>query len=319
MRRAVPILTLLLVAQLALVAVLYSGGSGSQAAPAQPLAEFDPKAVDAVEITMGDGTSLRIERGDQGWRLPSAEGFPAKSSRVEQLVNRMNGLGGGLPVARTEGARDRFRLAADDFERHITLMADGKKVADVYFGESAGTGRVYARARGRNIIYEAEFPMWQTKAKESGWYDPSTFAVNTANVQQLELADFTLRRGDGGEGWQVDNGGAVQEAQRQKAAQLVQNLVRPKITGVARAEPPAGEPDQAYTVVTSEGDEIRFRYFNTEDGGAHLYRSDQPWRYEVAQKQLARVKNTEPEELLAGQPSGGGAQSASGSSQSDSS
>lgn len=319
MRRAVPILTLLLVAQLALAAVLYAGGSGSQVRQAQPLAEFDPAAVDAVEITMGDGTSLRIERGDQGWRLPAADGFPAKPSKVEQLVNRMNGLGGGLPVARTEGARERFRVAADRFERRITLTAGDEVVADVLFGEAAGTGYVYARAQGRNVIYEAEFPMWQIKAKESRWYDPSTLAVKPANVQQLALADFTLRRGDGGEGWQVRSGGTVKDAQRHKAAQLVQNLVRPKITGVARAEPPAGEPDQAYTVVTSGGDEIRFRYFDIEDGGAHLYRSDQPWRYEVAQKQLAQVNNSAPEKLLAGQPSGGDAQSAVGASQSGSS
>jgi hypothetical protein len=304
MRRAVPILTLLLVVQIALAAVLYAGGTDSQARQAQPLAEFDPETVDAVEITMGDGTSLRIERGDGGWRLPAADGFPAKPSRVEQVVTRMDGLGGGLPVARSESARERFRLAADHFERHITLMADDEKVADVYFGESAGTGRVYARARGRDVIYEAEFPMWQIKAKESGWYDPSMLAVKTANVQRLELADFSLRRGDG-EGWQVDNGGALAEAKRAPAAQLVQDLVRPEIRGVARAEPPAGEPDQAYTVVTSEGREIRFRYFDTEGGGAHLYRGDQPWRYEVKQEQLARIEDSAPQELLAGQSSAG--------------
>lgn len=302
MRRAVVILTLLLVAQIALAAVLYTGGSGSRAVQVRPLAEFDPEAVDAVEVAAGDGSSVRIERGDNGWRLPAADGFPAKPSKVEQVVNRMNGLGGGLPVARSESARERLRLATDQFERHIKLLADDEVVAEVYFGESAGTGHVYARAQGRNLIHEAEFPMWQTKAKEADWYDPSVPAVRTANVQRLELADFSLRRGDG-EGWRVDSGGALEAAKREPAAQLVRDLVRPEIHGVTRAEPPAGEADQAYTVVTGDGSEIRFRYFSTDDGSVYLYRDDQPWRYEVAQEQLARIEESAPQQLLAGQSS----------------
>lgn len=299
MRRAIPILTLLLVAQIVLAAVFYAGGTGSQSVRAQPLAEFDPEAVDAVEITMGDGTSLRIERGDGGWRLPAADGFPVKPSKVEQVVNRMNGLGGGLPVAHTEAAQGRLQVAEDQFARHITLHDGGEVVADVFFGESAGTGYVYGRARGRDVIHEARFPMWQTTAKESSWYETSVLAVNMSEVERLELADFSLHRGD--DGWQVDNGGTIRAAKREPAAQLVRDLVRPEIQGVAMAEPPAGEPDQAYTVVTGDGNEIRFRYFRTEDGGVHLYRGDQPWRYEVAQEQLARIGDSAPQKLLAGE------------------
>lgn len=314
MRRAVPILALLLAGQVALAAWLNLGDDDRQASQARPLAQFDSEAIDAVRIAMGGGTSLRIERMDGDWQLPAADGFPANPSKVEQLVNQMNGLGGGLPVARSEAARERYRLASDQFERRIRLMAGGETVADVYFGESAGTGRVYARARGRDRIYEAEFPMWQTTAKGSRWYDQSELAVKSPNVQRIELAEFSLRRGDGGEGWQVDQGGTLKEASADQASQLVQDLVRPEIQGVAKAEPPTRDAEQAYTVVTADGSEIRFSYFSAEDGSVHLYRSDQSWRYQVAQQQLARIDNSTPQKLLAGQSSSSGDGAQSGSS-----
>lgn len=316
MQRAVPILAILLVGQLALAVWLNAGTGDPQPSQSRPLAQFDSEAIDTVRITMGDGTSLDIERVDGSWQLPAADGFPAKPSKVEQLLGQMNGLGGGLPVAHSEAARERYRLANQQFERRITLMAGDETVADVFFGESAGTGRVYARAQGRERIYEAQFPMWQTTAQASRWYDQSVLAVKSADVRRIELADFSLRRGDGGDRWQVDSGDTREAASSDQASQLVQDLARPEIEGVAKAEPPQREPDQGYTVVTANGSEIRFDYFDSDDGSVHLYRSDQPWRYEVAQQQIARIDNSTPDKLLAGQAassesSDGGAQSGS--------
>lgn len=319
MRRVTIILGAVLAGQLLLAAVLHFGNTRPAAvaeASDRPLATFERDAVDAVRIEGGDGKTLRVERGGDGWRLPGSDGFPARSEAVERLLRALEGFENRLPVARSSSAHERFHVASDSYERRVTLLGDGTALATVYFGSSAGTGRVYARAEGRDMVYEVGFPLWHAAVDASKWHDTSLAQVEPSSVAQVRMPGFRVRRADGGQGWKLVTDGQQEPASADAGAtaKLVRRLAQPGFQGVAKAAPPDGDPALAYTITTREGEEFRYRYFaGGKDGKPTLYRSGQSWAYAVESKQLARLQEATPDTLLAGD--GGGDAGSSGTAQ----
>ncbi len=311
MKRAVPILAGVSAVQLVLAAVLHVSGGRSQAASTAPMAQFERSEIDSMRIAAGPDSSVELTRaGEDTWQLPAADGFSADPARIDRVLSQLGSMETGVPIARSESARERFGVAREDYERRVELVSGGETVATVFFGESAGTGRVYARAQGQDTIREVSFALWQTPAQAGDWLDPSVPAVERQQIRQAKMPEFSLRRGEKQDQWQLVNGDAAKDASANEVSQLLGRLARPQIEGAAKAEPPDGESALAYTLTTEGGEEIRFRYYRTDGDAVHLHRSDQPWRYEVAASRLANLADTNPQTLLAGQSSGDDAQQA---------
>ncbi|MDZ7748548.1 MAG: DUF4340 domain-containing protein [Halofilum sp. (in: g-proteobacteria)] len=314
MRRVTIILGGLLAAQLVLAAALHLGDANRAAAAEgsqQPLASFERSAIDAVRIEGGDGNTLRVARGDDGWQLPGSDGFPARKQSVERLLRDLSGFEQRLPVARSASAHERFKVGAQSYVRRVTLLAGGEPQATVLFGSSAGTGRVYARAEGQDMVYEVRFPLWHAAVDASKWHDTSLVGVEPSSVVQARLPGFLVRRDDSGQGWKVvaDGNGGATSADPGAAAKLVRQLAQPGFQRVARASPPDAAPALAYTLTTREGREVRYRYYGASgDGQPRLFRADQPWAYTVKAKQLARAREGGAEDTACrrGRQSGGG-------------
>ncbi len=308
MRTWLTVLGGLLALQVALALGLWLGdGDDAALAEGAPLARFSADAVRAIEISDGGDAEVRLERGDDGWRIPAAEGFPAGSGDVETLLEGLAGFGDRLPVARSEAARERFGVAADQFERRVRLIGSDGPVATVLFGQSAGPDRVYARAADGSMIYEVGFALRQASADATEWYDREVAGVSMPDVMEVLLPDFRLRRGDSSGTWlALPDGGEVQPAARGKATQFVGRVAQPALEGVVRADAPGREPDLSYRVTTRAGSGIRFAYYRRGDGETvHLHRSDQPWRYSVSADTLDQIAGQNVDALLPGQPSAG--------------
>jgi len=309
MQRWLTILTVVLAVQVVVTLGLWLGGDQETvASQGKPLAQFSPDSVEAVEITGSDGGQVRIERGDDGWQIPAADGFPAAQSDIESLMEALNGFDDRLPVARSEGARERFRVAEGQFERRLRLIGSDGPVATILFGQSAGPDRVYARAADASMIYEVGFALRQASADAADWYDRAVAGVSMADVTEVRLPEFRLRRGEASSEWlALADGGEVQPAARGKATQLLGRVAQPALEGVARGEAPERAPDLNYSITTREGEAIRFAYYRNEgDETVHLYRSDQPWRYGVSQETFDRLAGQSVDALLPGQSKSAG-------------
>ncbi len=309
MRTWLTILGGLLALQVALALGLWLGdGDDAALAEGAPLAQFSPEGVRAIEIAGSDDAQVRLERGDDGWRIPAADDFPAAQSDVEALLNGLDGFDDRLPVARSEAARERFRVADEQFERRVRLIGSDGPVATILFGQSAGPDRVYARAAGGSMIYEVGFALRRASADATDWYDGDVAGVPMGEVMEVRLPDFRLRRGDASGTWlALPDGGEVQRAARGKATQLVGRVAQPALEGVARGDAPSRDPELAYTITTREGGTVRFAYYRATEGEAvHLHRSDQPWRYRVSNQTFDRIAGQDLEGLLPGQSSDSG-------------
>jgi len=308
MKRAITVLSVLLAAQLILAAGLWLGGRANGSAKPSRLVAVDASRVKQLIITGAKGDSLKLQRTADGWTLPGAGGFPAKSGQAKTLLSQLTAKERRVPVARSDAARSRFHVTADDFERRVVLGDADSPQATIYLGESAGAGRVYARNADSDDVYEVSFDLWQASAKPKDWFDKATARVDPADVKQVDMPGFSLIRAK--EGWKFAKARDGQEPDPGKAAELVTKLAGPDFTAVAKEKPPQGKPELSYTITAKDGKQVTYHYYQgTKDDSRILVREDQPWRYAVAAKQLAGVEKADAKGLLADKSSGKGGKS----------
>ena len=128
MKKWIPVLSLLLVAQLGLALAVSLGGEKYGAFQAEePLLAFDKDAVDSIRIEDGK-QSVQLEKKDAHWLLPDKKGFPASNDQVEALLAKRLAR---IPVGFMGDGRDTANAAvflASDEARFVTgaeIVVDG--------------------------------------------------------------------------------------------------------------------------------------------------------------------------------------------------
>jgi len=242
MRNPIVKLGALLLLQLLLVVAVWSGDTGlSNPEPGAPL--FDLKGVTPQRITLEgpEGEKLRLERRDGQWQLPELAGYPADQSRVKRLLERLGALKQGMPLALSEAAQQRFRVASDRFERRLTLEADGKTLARLYLGDSQGAGRAALRREEDSAIYSAKLPSYELPLDLQAWEEKSVLTFDRKKLVAITLSGLELSRsqaqGESGTGkWQAS---ALKEGERldpEAVEELVGKLAGLRIDSVLGRE-----------------------------------------------------------------------------------
>ncbi|MDN3518516.1 DUF4340 domain-containing protein [Aquisalimonas lutea] len=295
MKKVIMTLSVVLAGQIALAGGLWLNEGGNRGEGPGQLVPFQAESVRAVSITGPDGTTLHLERDNGEWVLPRSDGYPAKQSKVGNLVGQLTSIEPGLPVAHAESAAARFNVGDDSFERRVALTTASNGEVTVLIGKSAGAGRVYARRGDGDAVYEISFPAWEAGAERSAWFATGNVAVEPSRVKRVNLPEFSMERTD--DGWQLvgESSTAISDS---KAEQLVSRLARPSFTAVSAGEAPEESPAIAYEIVTEGDQTIRFAYYSsTGDGSPRLVRQGQPWRYTVSAEQLNRIREASPGSL----------------------
>lgn len=309
MRATLTVLVVVLVAQLVLAAALHLNDAASVNTVNGPLIALDRAAIDAVGIADSNGNSIQIERTGDGWSLPKADGFAASTAKVDRLLNNARTFAARMPVARSEASWRRFNVASDQFKRRIQFMVDDQPRATLLLGESAGPGRVYARLLGQDMIYEVDFALNQAATGAEEWLDRAVAAVPQNEVRKVVLPAFSLQRDDQAGDWSVvrENGQGEVAARAKKVRSLLRRLAQPDFQGVAKAAPPEATPAFAYTLVTQEGQKIRYAFYDAtkKDGKARFFRADQPWAYQVTEQRLAKLKGLGAKRFVAAKSDNG--------------
>ena len=206
------LLSLLLVAQLAVAAYLYWPKTVERSAP-NALATL---ALDTVtRLTVSDGESaVTLTRAGDGWALE--DGLPADPIKVGGVLQALTEQQPGYPIANSASAAQRFEVAEDDFQRRIELAsADGAQT--VYLGTSPAFRKIHARRGGDDSVYLLELNSYDAPTASASWLDRSlmedllqalsrlqvTGIASDGDRQLWEAAETSLRvtagRGNGDE------------------------------------------------------------------------------------------------------------------------
>lgn len=195
MKKTIQWLAVLLGAQLMLALGL--GLSGMLTGPAgaeAPLLAFDKAAIDRITLEGPDRAKVVLAKAAEGWQLPGAGDFPADGTRVTELLDRLAGLKGGDVVASTAGARERFKVSDEAFERRITLARGDASQATLYLGTSPALRRLHARAQGEDDVHIVELAVYDLPVKAADWQDKALLAVPQAEIAAIDIEGLRIER-----------------------------------------------------------------------------------------------------------------------------
>jgi hypothetical protein len=252
----------LLAAQIALALFLGLRGAGlSPAGRDTPLAAFEPAKVERVRIGQRGLDAVVLERREKGWQVQSLSGFPASAARVDALIERLAGLKRGLPVATSQDALARLKVADNDYEGRLSIEGGGKELAALYLGDAAGVRRRFVRAAGEGAVYEAELSPTDIPAKADDWADRAVLGLDEGDIQRIELPGLTLERAEGG--WRLADLKDGEALDQPKAADLARRLGSLSFVSVlgAEAKPEYGQdaPALEWRIALASGDTPTYR------------------------------------------------------------
>lgn len=132
-----------------------------------------------------------VKEGDT-WALPELGKFPADSRRVSTLLDKVLGTKTGLPIAVTSGAKTRFKVSDEAFERRITLAENDKTLAILYLGSSSGPRRSYVRTDGEDEIFALELAAYELPVQLADWEEKTILRFPKTDIKALEVAGLRL-------------------------------------------------------------------------------------------------------------------------------
>lgn len=243
----------------------------------EPLVTFDAEAVKEVTIHEGGGESVVLRRSEDGWTLPALDGFPASSEKVSDLLQRLNSLKKGLPVALSGSAQKRFKLTEEEHERRIVLRGDDGALGEVLFGTSPAYRQVHARTPDDEAVFSVAFAIYEAAARAEDWMDRDYLEVPEDDIVRVELPSLALVRDD--DRLVVEGLGEDEQTVEDEAKSLLRQLARPGFTAVeGRGEAALariGEPDLAVTLERKDGATLTYRVKKLEGEDEYLLASSE--------------------------------------------
>jgi hypothetical protein len=194
-QKTIKLLVILLGAQLLLALGLgLTGQELSAGLKVEPLITVDQDRIDRITVEGTDQSKVVLTRQGDVWQLPEAADFPADQGRISQLLDQIDSLKTGTPVATSSGAQERFKVSSKSFERRITLAQGDESLATLYLGNSPGIRRVHARVDGSKSIHSVKMAAYEVPVKSAGWEDKTILQLPQAEILAIELNGLRLER-----------------------------------------------------------------------------------------------------------------------------
>lgn len=194
MNRSIKLLSVLLLVQLVLIALVWSGVSGSAQGQSTALVA-DPDQISRITLDDPEEGELTLIHADAGWQL-SAPGEeednqtdgaePADEARVAALLDRLRALRRDYPVAHSAQAQTRFKVASDDYRRKLTLIRANGDSTTLLVGTSPAMGESHLRLEGEESIYRGELPLYELSVDPQHWKKPRPPADESASAADSE-------------------------------------------------------------------------------------------------------------------------------------
>jgi hypothetical protein len=219
------ILSVLLLAQLVIVAAVYWPRDAATPDRAALVDGFDPAEVTRIAVSSDEGEAVVLTRDGAGddWSLDS--GLPADGNLVRPLLAALLAQDPGFAIAESASAAERFEVTAETHERRIELTS-GSGSATVFLGSSPSYRKIHARRDGDNAVYVIELNSYDAPVNQAGWLDKSLLAARDLDGIGLYGLEFKLE----GDSWTRSDAEPV-DAEAMET--LVQVLASLRVSGLA--------------------------------------------------------------------------------------
>jgi hypothetical protein len=283
MKRMIALLTAALVLQLGVALLLGFSGQDHGTFKGGRLLDVAADRIDHLKIDGGDEGSVRLVKVDGTWTLPGDLDAKADAGKVKTLLSTLLAIERPWPVAETDDAQSRFKVADRDYERRVVFGSGDDTVATLLLGTSPGFRKVHARLAGEQKIYDIPFATYQASLKAADWLDRTPVFLEPKQIEAVDLPDCRLVRGD--EGFKLADLGAGERTDRETARKLVDRLAHLRIEDVyARADRTLPKPAVlSIKIELKDGNTRRYDFApGPEDGETLLKVTAAPHLYRIA-------------------------------------
>lgn len=255
----------------------------------ESLLSLSKAKIDKLEIS-GDEQTVVLQKQNDQWILPELHDLPVNSVKLNTVLDNLNALQTGWPIATTKGSHQRFKVTEDNYQRRIKLFQDNQVVADFFLGTSPGFRKVHLRKNDEDEVYSMELNTYDFPTKNNDWLNRKLLAVN--NIKTIEGSDFKLRQGDSQWLFAEDNANTVDE---DKAKRLMQAFNGLTVSDVVNEKPELS--DSQKTVYTVENErQFTFTFFNKESN-YYVKRDDKEQLFTLTKYEFERFTNHTKEAL----------------------
>ncbi len=159
---------------------------------AAPVVAVSQDQINRIVLEGPDHSKVTLIREGANWLLPDLGQFPADSHRVNSVLEKITGSKTNTPITVTAGAKARFKVDDETFERRITLAENEKPLATLYVGSSPGLRRSYVRTGGNDAIFALELATYDVPVQLADWEDKTVLHLAKNDITALEVAGLRI-------------------------------------------------------------------------------------------------------------------------------
>jgi hypothetical protein len=265
MNRTQQILVGLLALQIVLILVVRSPFAhttdGSSLRPLLPgLDAFTPAR---IELLGGeDGATVNLRKQDGQWTIAEAGGYPADTSKIDELLNDLKQIRVRRPVVSSGRYHSAFKVEDNEFEGRIRIYDDSaadKPEVDLILGDSPNYRITHARIAGEDPVYEVrDLAPYDVRAAVGSWADKELVQIPVEHVVELEVENDSgsFRLVKGPEGWSIAEPASLADTTLDTSK--VEGLIR--AAAALRIDQPVGPLDEAAQGLNEPAATVTLRY-----------------------------------------------------------
>lgn len=184
--RRIQVLLGLLAAQIILVAVIY-WPRPTQAGGGALFPNLSANDVSELTITDAEGKAITLARAGDGWVLPQAGAFPARTEAVAALVEKLVGLKSNRLITETPASHARLQVAATAFMRRIEFKTGGE-THTIFLGSAPAAGATHFRLDGQDQVYQTSaLTAFDANTSPASYIDASLVSIPAADVSAMTV------------------------------------------------------------------------------------------------------------------------------------
>lgn len=302
MKNAVPILTSVLVLQIALAFGIKYVDMQRGTPSTEKLIKTDFSKVDKIVLEEKNSKLILEKDKNNVWVLPGKFAFSAEPESVSRLLDGFGAYTKGWPVAKTEDAAPRFRVADNNFQEKIVLSSAGKDVDTYLIGSAAGFNKVHFRIAGQTEINSVELPIQNVSTNVEDWINRRILQVEVDDVIAVALPQLKLTRKQ--KAFDLTSNGRTTIVDALTGGEVIDNACGVDVSDVLGTEdaPAYGlsVPAFAFTITKKDGGKLTYTFGKLANTNFYVIKQPTgPFYLKVDGYFVDRLKNIVPGELIA--------------------
>ena len=256
----------LLALQLVLAGITWTA-VGRDAAPASgksTVFEFTADDVTRVDLVGapprpgGENSEVTLAREGEGWVVASADGYPARTDKVDELLGKLLDLEVGEAISSNPSSHESLRVGGRTFDRRATLSA-GEDSRTVVLG-SGQRSSINVRVDGEDDVRVARGATIQTiRADARNYVEAEYVAVEKDDLTRIEVTNEhgTLLFEKSEDGWKIADFPQSEQLDEAAMATYINNVARMTLLEPVgtTVDPSFGLENGAHIVLAGTGDE----------------------------------------------------------------